>query len=103
VIYSATKVASPAVDSPMALVPPTVVALTSNLGKGLTGILKTGGDIGKLTPVDNAGLGLARAVSVVSVLRQSPKLAGYKMISLSGGQLVDTDVTLAGQQFRLQT
>jgi outer membrane protein OmpA-like peptidoglycan-associated protein len=93
--YSATKVASPAVDSPMALVPPTAVARTSNLDRGLTGVLKTGGDIGKLTPVDNAGLGLARAVSVVSVLRQSPKLAGYKMIPLSGGQLIDTDETLA--------
>jgi hypothetical protein len=33
----------------------------------------------------------------------SPKLAGYKMIPLSGGHLVDTDETLAGQQFRFQT
>ena len=93
--YSATKVVSPAVDSTMALTPPTVVARTSNLDRGLTGVLKTGGDIGKLTPVDNAGLGLARAVSVVSVLRQAPQLAGYKMIPLSGGQLIDTDETLA--------
>ena len=58
-------------------------------------MLKSGGDIGKLTPGDNAGLGLARAVSVVSILRQSPKLAGYKMIPLSGGQLIDTDESLA--------
>jgi hypothetical protein len=93
--YSATKVVSPAVDSTMALTPPTVVARTSNLDRGLTGVLKTGGDIGKLTPVDNAGLGLARAVSVVSVLRQAPQLAGYKMIPLSGGQLIDTDEKLA--------
>jgi hypothetical protein len=61
----------------------------------LTAILKSAGDIGKLTPDDNAGLGLARAVSVVSILRRSPKLAGYKMIPLSGGQLIDTDESLA--------
>ena len=46
-------------------------------------------------PADNAGLGLARAVAVVSVLRQSPLLAGYKLIPLSGAQLVNTDETLA--------
>ncbi|MGJ5201830.1 hypothetical protein [Bradyrhizobium sp. HKCCYLRH1030] len=93
--YAATKLVSQAPSSPMALAPPTVVARTSNLDRGLTAILKTGGDIGRLTPADNAGLGLARAVSVVSVLRQSPKLAGYKMIPLSGGQLIDTDDSLA--------
>ena len=35
------------------------------------------------------------AVAVVSVLRQSPLLAGYKLIPLSGAQLVNTDETLA--------
>lgn len=93
--YSATKVVSPAIDLTMAMSSPTIIARTSNLDRGLTGVLKTGGDIGKLTPVDNAGLGLARAVSVVSVLRQAPQLAGYKMIPLSGGQLINTDETLA--------
>ena len=67
----------------------------SNLDRSLPTILRDGGDIAKLTPVDNAGLGLARAVSVVSVLRQSPKLANFKMIPLSGAQLVNTDETLA--------
>lgn len=93
--YGPMRVASPAPDGPIALSPPTVVARTSNLDKGLAGILKSGGDIGKLTPADNAGLGLARAVSVVSELQKSPKLTGYKMIPLSGGQLVDVDETLA--------
>ena len=51
--------------------------------------------IGSLVPADNAGLGLARAVSVVSVLRQSKLLADYKLIPLSGAQLVNTDETLA--------
>jgi hypothetical protein len=51
--------------------------------------------IGSVVPADNAGLGLARSVSVVSVLRQSNLLAGYKLIPLSGAQLVNTDETLA--------
>ena len=51
--------------------------------------------VSTLIPADNAGLGLARAVSVVSVLRLSPLLTGYKIIPLSGAQLVNTDETLA--------
>lgn len=92
------RLASPAVDATMApavLVTPAIAPRSSNLDRGLTATLKNGGDIGKLTPVDNAGLGLARAVSVVSILRRSPKLTGYKMIPLSGGQLIDTDESLA--------
>jgi len=67
----------------------------SNLDRDLTSVLQNVEDVASLTPVDNAGLGLARAVSVVSVLRQSPLLTGYKMIPLSGAQLVNTDETLA--------
>lgn len=82
-------------STPISLVPAPVVARTSNLDRSLTNVLRNEGDIGKLTPADNAGLGLARAVSVVSILQQSPKLAGYKMIPLSGGQLIDTNESLA--------
>jgi hypothetical protein len=53
--------------------------------------------VSSLVPADNAGLGLARAVSVVSVLRHDPRLANYKLIPLSGAQLVNTDETLATQ------
>jgi flagellar motor protein MotB len=67
----------------------------SNLDQGLVPVLRNGAAIGSLVPADNAGLGLARAVSVVSVLRQSQLLAGYKLIPLSGAQLVNTDETLA--------
>jgi len=66
----------------------------SNLDQGLVPVLN-GAAIGSLMPADNAGLGLARAVSVVSVLRQSKLLVGYKLIPLSGAQLVNTDETLA--------
>jgi flagellar motor protein MotB len=67
----------------------------SNLDQGLVPILRNGAAIGSLVPADNAGLGLARAVSVVSVLRESKLLAGHKLIPLSGAQLVNTDETLA--------
>jgi len=67
----------------------------SNLDQGLVPVLRNGATIGSLVPADNAGLGLARAVSVVSVLRQSKLLEGYKLIPLSGAQLVNTDETLA--------
>jgi flagellar motor protein MotB len=67
----------------------------SNLDRDLLSVLKNTTGIASLIPADNAGLGLARAVSVVSVLRQSPLLAAYKLIPLSGAQLVNTDETLA--------
>jgi outer membrane protein OmpA-like peptidoglycan-associated protein len=67
----------------------------SNLDQGLVPVLRNGAAIGSLVPADNAGLGLARAVSVVSVLRQSKLLADYKLVPLSGGPLVNTDETLA--------
>ena len=67
----------------------------SNLDRDLVPVLKNYADVSSLVPADNAGLGLARAVSVVSVLGRSPQLAGYKMIPLSGAQLVNTDETLA--------
>jgi outer membrane protein OmpA-like peptidoglycan-associated protein len=67
----------------------------SNLDRDLPSVLNNETGVATLVPADNAGLGLARAVSVVSVLRQSPLLAGYKLIPLSGAQLVNTDETLA--------
>jgi len=69
----------------------------SNLDRDLLSVLKSPNTIATLIPADNAGLGLARAVSVVSVLRQSPLLSHYKLIPLSGAQLVNTDETLAIQ------
>lgn len=67
----------------------------SNLDRDLLQVLKGKTEIGKLVPADNAGLGLARSVSVVSVLKQNTQLANYKIIPLSGAQLVNTDETLA--------
>lgn len=67
----------------------------TNLDRDLPSVLKGTSTIATLVPADNAGLGLARAVSVVSVLRQSSLLTPYKLIPLSGAQLVNTDETLA--------
>ena len=67
----------------------------SNLDRDLVPVLRNYATIGRLAPADNAGLGLARAVSVVSVLSRSPQLSGYKLIPLSAAQLVNTDETLA--------
>ena len=69
----------------------------SNLDRDLLSVLNSTSKVAKLIPADNAGLGLARAVSVVSVLRHDPRLAPYKLIPLSGAQLVNTDETLATQ------
>src|SRR5215813_10636155 len=46
----------------------------------------------------DAGLGLARAVAVVQVLRSDPRLNNYTLLPLSGGQLigVDDQLTLGG-------
>jgi flagellar motor protein MotB len=67
----------------------------SNLDYNLLPVLRGASSVGSLLPADNAGLGLARAVSVVSVLRQSGLLTSFKMLPLSGAQLINTDESLA--------
>ncbi len=67
----------------------------SNLDSELIPVLNNASRIATIMPSDNAGLGLARAVSVVSILRESKNLEGYKILPLSGGQLVNTNETLA--------
>jgi flagellar motor protein MotB len=67
----------------------------SNLDRELVPVLRNYAGIASLVPADNAGLGLARAVSVISVLGRSPLLWGYKLIPMSGAQLINTDETLA--------
>jgi outer membrane protein OmpA-like peptidoglycan-associated protein len=67
----------------------------SNLDSDLVSVLNNTSGIATIVPADNAGLGLARAVSVVGILRQSKGLEGYKILPLSGGQLINTNETLA--------
>ena len=44
-----------------------------------------------LQPADNAGLGLARAVAVLRVLSSDPRLRGFRILPLSGAQLIGID------------
>ena len=67
----------------------------SNLDKQLLEVTKGTGAINTLLPADNAGLGLARAVSVVRVLTADSRLKGFRLLPLSGGQLIDVDDTVA--------
>ena len=67
----------------------------SNLDRDLLPVLRNSANIASIMPADNAGLGLARAVSVVSILLQNPALSGYKLLPLSGAQLINNDETLA--------
>ena len=65
-----------------------IVARASNLDKNLLPFLQNR-PASKSIPSDNAGLGLARAASVVKLLRTDDRLKGLQILPLSGGQLID--------------
>lgn len=60
----------------------------SNLDRDLIPVLSGKSDIGTLSPADNAGLGMARAVSVARLFRTDPRFSKVTVIPLSGGQMV---------------
>ena len=60
----------------------------SNLDGKLIPALAGKVQIDGLTPADNAGLGMARAVSVARVLENDPRLKGVTVLPLSGGQMI---------------
>lgn len=60
----------------------------SNLDGKLVPALAGKVPIDGLTPADNAGLGMARAVSVARVLEDDPRLKGVTVLPLSGGQMI---------------
>lgn len=62
----------------------------SNLDQSLLSVVD-GGPVEALSPADNAGLGLARAVSVARLLKTDARLAGIEILPLSGAQLIGTD------------
>jgi len=67
---------------------------SSNLDKELMTALVNHPAVDILLPADNAGLGIARAVSVAGVLKADGRLANYKVLPLSGAQLINPDETL---------
>jgi flagellar motor protein MotB len=75
-------------------------ARPSNLDRDLMTVLNGGAAIAALRPADNAGLGLARALAVVTTLRQDPRLADFRILPLSGAQLIQTDERLTRGEAR---
>jgi outer membrane protein OmpA-like peptidoglycan-associated protein len=67
----------------------------SNLDTQLLEVTKGKSAIGILLPADNAGLGLVRAVSVAHALSAENALINFRILPLSGGQLIDTNDTMA--------
>jgi len=70
-------------------------AKNSNLDRDMVEVLKGNKPIVALRPGDNAGLGIARSVSVVRNLLQDQRLHGLRVLPLSGAQLITTKETLA--------
>lgn len=64
---------------------------SSNLDRQLPLVVSGVSGVGLLHPADNAGLGLARALAVVKVLSQDPRLRPFRILPLSAAQLVGTD------------
>ena len=63
----------------------------SNLDRELGLVTSGANGVGVLQPADNAGLGLARALAVVKVLSSEPRLRNFRILPLSGAQLIGTD------------
>ncbi|HEY6257514.1 MAG TPA: hypothetical protein VIY51_17150 [Xanthobacteraceae bacterium] len=63
---------------------------SSNLDRNLAAVT-TGSAAGVLQWADNAGLGLARALSVVERLSADPRLRNFRILPLSAAQLINTD------------
>lgn len=61
---------------------------SSNMDRGLRSVLERKEPVGFLHPADNAGLGLARAISVAKFLEARPELKGFTILPMSGGQLI---------------
>ena len=60
----------------------------SNLDRNLIAASASRFAIANLQSTDNAGLAIARAVSVVHILRADPRLAGVTILPLSGAQMI---------------
>jgi outer membrane protein OmpA-like peptidoglycan-associated protein len=68
-----------------------VASHNSNLDRRLASVTLGDGDVGDLQWADNAGLGLARALSVVELLSADPRLHNFRILPLSAAQLIGTD------------
>ncbi|MBZ7925005.1 OmpA family protein [Ensifer adhaerens] len=60
----------------------------SNMDKNAIDVLLAHKNVTSLEPADNAGLGLARAISVANVLKSNKSLADITVLPLSAAQLI---------------
>jgi endonuclease YncB( thermonuclease family) len=65
-----------------------IIGRNSNLDTNILSVLQNKAPAERLAPGDNAGLGLARAVSVVDVLNKHASLKDLTILPLSAGQLL---------------
>jgi flagellar motor protein MotB len=72
-----------------------IVGRLSTFDQELPKVLSGERGIEVLQLADNAALGLARALAVVKVLESDRRLAGYRILPLSGGQLIEPNETRA--------
>ena len=63
----------------------------SNLDRALSSVTSGTSGAGVLQWADNAGLGLARSLSVVERLSADPRLRNFRILPLSGAQLIGID------------
>jgi len=76
-----------------------LVGLSSNLDNALFSVMAKVSDVRDLKPADNAGLGLARAISVKNFLNSQQKLRGVTILPYSAAQLIlPGDKLSSGQQ-----
>ena len=64
---------------------------SSNLDRTLASVTSGANSAGALQWADNAGLGLARALSVVEKLSADPRLKNFRILPFSAAQLIGTD------------
>jgi hypothetical protein len=68
-----------------------VSSRASNLDRNLASVTVGESEASALQWSDNAGLGLARALAVVKVLSADTRLRAFRILPLSGAQLIGTD------------
>lgn len=72
-----------------------VLGIPSNLDKQALEFTTKGDPAVQLTAADNAGLGFARALAVVQILKSDKRLEGLTIVPLSAAQMVDLNGKLA--------
>lgn len=72
-----------------------LVVRASNLDATLLPFLRGASDTPPMLPADNAGLGFARAASVVRALSEEPRLSSLRILPLSGAQVINVGDALS--------